>query len=158
MNKQFIAYGKLSKKRQREIDRERRGSWGAINPVTKRPERSDAYKRHEEKQNTRRYASYARELWDDDHSDGRFLWAHELDCNEKCHIYTAMSRFSRLADLDPFCNNASPLSFLSSPVIPPVLYDVFYSRERLCAFHSAPANSQFLHLSHDVVHVHIAVC
>lgn len=93
----FISYGKLSKKRQYEIAREQRGSWGAINPVTKRPERSDAYKRHEEKQNTRRYASYAREPWDDDHSDGRFLWASELDCNGKCHIHTATSRISQLA-------------------------------------------------------------
>lgn len=86
---------KSSKKRQREIDRERRGSWGAINPVTKRPERSDAYKRHEEKQNTRRYASYARELWNDDHSDGVFLCAHELDCNGKNDFLLTVALFGR---------------------------------------------------------------
>lgn len=66
----YIPYRKLTKKRQCEIDREKRGNWGAINPVTKHPERSDAYKRYEEKQNSQRCA---RALWDDDHSDERFL-------------------------------------------------------------------------------------
>ena len=51
MTKPFIPYEKLSKKRQREIDLEHRGTWGMINPITKRPERSDVYKRHEEKAN-----------------------------------------------------------------------------------------------------------
>mgnify|MGYP001417778785 CR=1 FL=1 len=86
----FIPYVKSSKKRQREIDREKRGTWGAINPVTKRPERSDAYKRHGEKQNIQRYARYARELGNDDHSDGRLLCMRKLDCNEKCHIDVAL--------------------------------------------------------------------
>ena len=66
----FIPYRKLSKKRQREIDREKRGNWGAINPVTKRPEHSDAYKRQVGKQNSQRNA---RELWNEDHGGGRFL-------------------------------------------------------------------------------------
>jgi hypothetical protein len=46
--KRFVPYEKLSKKRQREIDREKRGAWGAINPVTRRPERPDAYDRQKE--------------------------------------------------------------------------------------------------------------
>ena len=91
----FIPYGKLSKKRQREIDREKRGTWGAINPVTKRPERSDAYKRHGEKQNIQRYARYARELENDDHSDGRFLCAQELDCNGKNDFLLTVALFGR---------------------------------------------------------------
>ena len=51
MTQPFIPYEKLSKKRQREICRAQRGTWGMINPITKRPERFDAYKRHEEKAN-----------------------------------------------------------------------------------------------------------
>ena len=83
----FIPYVKSSKKRQREIDREKRGGWGAINPVTKRPERSDVYKRHEVKQNIQRSA---RELWNEDHSGGLFLCAIELDCNDNSHIIVLM--------------------------------------------------------------------
>ena len=41
----FIPYEKLSKKKQRERDRERRGSWGGVNPVTRRPENPKAYNR-----------------------------------------------------------------------------------------------------------------
>lgn len=66
MNKLIIPYEKLSKKRRREIDNERRGDWGDINPVTKRPERPDAYKRHEVKRNTRKQAR----RWQEDASGG----------------------------------------------------------------------------------------
>ena len=51
----FIAYQKLNKKKQRELDAARRGTWGAVNPVTKRPEPSAAYQR--EKRNTARRSS-----------------------------------------------------------------------------------------------------
>ena len=34
----FIPYGKLSKKKQREIDKKGRSTWGPLNPVTRRPE------------------------------------------------------------------------------------------------------------------------
>ena len=51
MIKPFIPYEKLSKKRQHALDRAQRGTWGMINPVTRCPERSDVYKRHEEKAN-----------------------------------------------------------------------------------------------------------
>ena len=37
MTQPFIPYEKLSKKRQREICRAQRGTWGMINPITKRP-------------------------------------------------------------------------------------------------------------------------
>ncbi len=43
--KQFIPYEKLSKKKKRELDQKSRGSWGAINPVTKRPPNPKAYNR-----------------------------------------------------------------------------------------------------------------
>lgn len=41
----FIPYEKLSKKRQREIDREKRGSWRGLNPVTRTPPNPNAYRR-----------------------------------------------------------------------------------------------------------------
>lgn len=52
--KTFVPYEKLSKAKRREIDRARRGGWGAVNPVTRRPERPDAYKRADEKRKARR--------------------------------------------------------------------------------------------------------
>lgn len=45
----FISYEKLPKRKQREIDREKRGNWGAISPVTRRSEKSTAYSRVKEK-------------------------------------------------------------------------------------------------------------
>ncbi len=48
--KQFIPYEKLSKKKKREIDLKRRGGWGNINPVTKRPENPKAYNRRKARQ------------------------------------------------------------------------------------------------------------
>ena len=41
----FIPYEKLSKKKKRELDAARRGSWYGINPVTRKPENSRAYNR-----------------------------------------------------------------------------------------------------------------
>ena len=41
----YIPYEKLSKKKQRELDAKRRGSWGGINPVTRKPENPKAYNR-----------------------------------------------------------------------------------------------------------------
>jgi hypothetical protein len=41
----FIPYEKLSKKKQRELDRQKRGSWGALNPVTRVPKNPKAYDR-----------------------------------------------------------------------------------------------------------------
>ena len=41
----FIPYEKLSKKKQRELDLRRRGSWGSLNPVTRRPKNPKAYDR-----------------------------------------------------------------------------------------------------------------
>ena len=41
----FVPFEKLSKKKQRELYAKRRGGWGALNPVTRRPEKPKAYNR-----------------------------------------------------------------------------------------------------------------
>ena len=41
----FIPYEKLSKKKKREIDAAKRTTWGALNPVTRRPPKPRAYDR-----------------------------------------------------------------------------------------------------------------
>lgn len=43
--KQWIAYEKLSKKQRREIDAKQRGTWGALNPVTRKAPNPKAYNR-----------------------------------------------------------------------------------------------------------------
>ena len=41
----FVPYEKLSKKKKRELDAQKRGTWYGINPVTRKPENSKAYNR-----------------------------------------------------------------------------------------------------------------
>ena len=41
----IIPYEKLSKKEKRKLDSARRGTWGQINPVTRKPQSSKAYNR-----------------------------------------------------------------------------------------------------------------
>lgn len=41
----FIPYEKLSKKKQRELDLKKRGSWGGLNPVTRTTPNPRAYNR-----------------------------------------------------------------------------------------------------------------
>lgn len=41
----FVPYEKLSKRRKRELDMQRRGSWGEISPTTRRTPNPKAYKR-----------------------------------------------------------------------------------------------------------------
>lgn len=41
----FIPYEKLSKKKQREIDRKSRRDWNGISPVTRKSENQKAYNR-----------------------------------------------------------------------------------------------------------------
>lgn len=43
--KKFIPYEKLSKKKKRELDQKRRGSWNGLNPVTRMPPNPKAYNR-----------------------------------------------------------------------------------------------------------------
>lgn len=40
-----VPYAKLSKKKRRELDARRRATWGAINPVTRKPANPKAYRR-----------------------------------------------------------------------------------------------------------------
>jgi hypothetical protein len=41
----FIPFEKLSKKKQRELHAKRRGTWGNVNPVTRKPKNPKAYDR-----------------------------------------------------------------------------------------------------------------
>ena len=41
----FVSYGKLSKKKKRELNQKRRNSWGALSPVTRKPANPKAYNR-----------------------------------------------------------------------------------------------------------------
>jgi hypothetical protein len=43
--KAFVPYEKLSKKKRREADRKKRDTWGALNPVTRKPPNPKAYNR-----------------------------------------------------------------------------------------------------------------
>lgn len=42
----FVPYEKLSKKKQRALNAMKRGSWGGLDPVTRRPENPKAYNRN----------------------------------------------------------------------------------------------------------------
>lgn len=50
--KSFVPYEKLSAKEKRRIDRERRGSWNGICPVTRKPANPKAYNRAKAKRQT----------------------------------------------------------------------------------------------------------
>ena len=41
----FVPFEKLPKKKQWELNASKRGSWGGLNPVTRKPENSKAYNR-----------------------------------------------------------------------------------------------------------------
>lgn len=41
----YVPFEKLSKKKKRELNARRRGTWGEINPVTRRPKNPKAYDR-----------------------------------------------------------------------------------------------------------------
>ena len=43
--KKMVPYEKLQKKKQRELSLGQRGSWGALNPVTRKPANPKAYNR-----------------------------------------------------------------------------------------------------------------
>ena len=48
----YIPYEKLSKKKQKDLNAQKRGTWGSLNPVTRRPENPKAYNR----QKTRKWS------------------------------------------------------------------------------------------------------
>ena len=41
----FVPYEKLSKKEKRRLDSMKRGTWGSVSPVTRKPENRKAYNR-----------------------------------------------------------------------------------------------------------------
>lgn len=41
----LVPYEKLSKKKQRELNAMKHGSWGGLNPVTRKPDNPKAYNR-----------------------------------------------------------------------------------------------------------------
>lgn len=45
----YIPYEKMSKKEKRKMDAKKRNTWGALNPVTRKPENSKAYNRSDMK-------------------------------------------------------------------------------------------------------------
>ena len=49
----FISREKISKKKRRELDAQKRNSWGEIKPVTRRVESRKDYNRQREKAKTR---------------------------------------------------------------------------------------------------------
>ena len=49
MMEKFTPFEKLSKKKQRELNAQKRGDWGAVNPVTRVPPTPKAYDRNKEK-------------------------------------------------------------------------------------------------------------
>ena len=42
----FIPYKKLSKKKKRELDKARRGTWGELSPVTRKAQSAKVYDRN----------------------------------------------------------------------------------------------------------------
>lgn len=46
----FVPYKKLSKRKRRELDSEQRGSWGAVNPVTRAIKSRKIYDRKRDKE------------------------------------------------------------------------------------------------------------
>ena len=72
----FIPYKKLSKRQQKDVDRQKRRVWNTLNPVTRCPERPDAYNRKTE---NRRWKDEAR--GHDPNSSGGFTnYQKSLTC------------------------------------------------------------------------------
>ena len=55
----FIPYEKLSKKEKRKLDQAKRQTWGELNPVTRKPANSKAYKRKKAQDWKKEYSSSA---------------------------------------------------------------------------------------------------
>ena len=68
----FIPYGKLSKKARRELDARRRGTWGGLNPVTRKPPNPKAYDRNKAK----------RRKYDDSDSSPCYFMYGDQDCTK----------------------------------------------------------------------------
>lgn len=65
----FIPFEKLPKKRQRELMAQKRGTWGGLSPVTRKPENPKVYNRKK-----------ARRWSDDSMTVPSVLWAAQRAC------------------------------------------------------------------------------
>lgn len=54
MMKKFVPFEKLSRKKQQELNKQRRTTWGSLNPTTRKPENSKAYNRNKRREMDRR--------------------------------------------------------------------------------------------------------
>lgn len=57
--KKYVPYEKMSKKQKAAVDRERRGTWGGLNPVTRKSSNKTLYDRNAEKARIRRTIFYS---------------------------------------------------------------------------------------------------
>ena len=64
----FIPFEKLSKKKQRELNLAKRGSWGGLNPVTRKPAPPKAYNRKKA------------QSWKNDPDSASFLYSFFVIC------------------------------------------------------------------------------
>lgn len=55
----FIPYEKLSKRKRRELDAKRRGSWNGFSPVTRKPENPKAYNRQKARKRSEEFPDRA---------------------------------------------------------------------------------------------------
>lgn len=53
----YVPYEKLSKKAKKAVNDAKRGTWGSLNPVTRKPENSKAYNRKKARRPDREYTS-----------------------------------------------------------------------------------------------------
>ena len=63
----FISYEKLPKKKQHELDRQKRGSWNGVNPVTRKPKDSKVYNRQKA------------QSWKKDNSDALLFFLYNVN-------------------------------------------------------------------------------
>ena len=54
MMEKFVPFEKLSKKKQQELNKQRRTTRGGLNPTTRKPDNSRAYNRNKRKETDRR--------------------------------------------------------------------------------------------------------
>ncbi len=52
--KKFVPFEKLSRKKRQELNKQRRTTWGSLNPTTRKPENSKAYNRNKRREMDRR--------------------------------------------------------------------------------------------------------
>ncbi len=69
----YIPYEKRSKKEQRKLDRQKRNTWGALNPITRKPENPRAYNRKK------------MQRWKNEFPNAASFYASSLLCLSSCN-------------------------------------------------------------------------